>query len=279
MTTPLAIDIALMVVLFGLGGLLLMLHQRIRDLATQAQQMPMLSEQLNEALNRTREALRLLAEAARTEGARLEDKTLLANRTLQDFDFVLDRAEKVLRRFDERPSLTTAAAPEIPVTRPKPAPAMPDVLARSSEVQPEPRPVAKPQPQPTDGRPLTGAAALAAVAAARQRVRREEPLSKPAAEQLLAPRPARTAPAVAPTVAKAAPAKPAPAVPTAVAPAATPTARPVKPASPSLGAAAYSAAATRPVVDEEKPTAKAAPRRQPLTDAERDLRRALEEAL
>jgi hypothetical protein len=251
-----------------------MLHQRIRDLATQAQQMPMLSEQLNEALNRTREALRLLAEAARTEGARLEDKTLLANRTLQDFDFVLDRAEKVLRRFDERPSLTTAAAPEIPVTRPKPAPAMPDVLARSSEVQPESRPVAKPQPQPTDGRPLTGAAALAAVAAARQRVRRDEPLPKPAAEQLLAPRPARSAPAAA----SIPPSKPAPAVP-AAAPAATPTARPVKPASPSLGAAAYSAAATRPVADDEKSTAKAAPRRQPLTDAERDLRRALEEAL
>ena len=111
-TSALIFDIFLTVLLLGVGGLMAVLYVRVQTLVRAETTLPTLSDQFVAAMQSAREALKSMGDIAHQKGGELDDKVFVAERTLQDLTYMIDRAEKVLARMDTH--LGTAPAPQAP---------------------------------------------------------------------------------------------------------------------------------------------------------------------
>ena len=95
-----AVDVILMLTMAGLGGLVYVLHMKLKEFGRDAMRVPALADDLTTAITTSRTAMQELAQAARTDGARLENLTSRAAGCTQELTYLIGRAEKVLERFD-----------------------------------------------------------------------------------------------------------------------------------------------------------------------------------
>lgn len=164
------LDVLLVVLLAGIGGLLVLLHVRLREFLGMQKQMPVLGEALSANLIQARATLAQLSSALQNQGLTLETNLKKAENTLQDLDFVLHRADKILGGLDTRleraqmleekeknfsfePKLFLAekqedSKTEAPVPSPRPSASVTPLRARVEE-KAEPKPVARPTAVPT----------------------------------------------------------------------------------------------------------------------------------
>ena len=96
------IDFLLMLSIGGLAGLVIALHLKLRQFSAEASKVPALADDLTRAITASRSTMQALANAAKTDGARLEELLSQAERARQEMVYVLDRAEQVLAQFDSR---------------------------------------------------------------------------------------------------------------------------------------------------------------------------------
>lgn len=240
-------DVFLTLLLVGVGVLMAVLYLRVRALTQADRQLPALSDQFVAAMEKARLALRDMGSLAQTRGAELDDKIFIAERALQDLTYVLDRAEKILARLDAHTGI--AQPPVQAPVQPTPQPRLAPETATRVDAFERPRPNVEPRGMP----PVTEAA---------QRRRKTD---TPAADAVVMP--GRQAAIARRLAAQAESAEPAP---TAAAPA-------FKPATRQGSAAVYAAMSAAASAADRADTA--AVTRAPLSDVERDLRRALEETL
>jgi len=128
MATTFMIDVILMLMMLGLFGLILTLHFKLKAFGRDALRVPALADDLTQAITTSRTAMQELAKTARTDGAKLENLVSTAARSTQELTYLIDRAEKVLERFDNHtqngamrlnvPEAATAAS--APIAKPAP---------------------------------------------------------------------------------------------------------------------------------------------------------------
>lgn len=98
--TGFMIDLVLMLTMVGLLGVVLVLHFKLKEFGRDALRVPALADDLTKAITTSRTAMQDLAKSARTDGTLLEEYTGKASRSIQELTYLIDRAEKVLERFD-----------------------------------------------------------------------------------------------------------------------------------------------------------------------------------
>ena len=96
------VDFLLMLSIGGLVGLVIALHLKLRRFSEEAEKVPALADDLTRAITTSRDTMQALAKSAKTDGARLEELLSRAESSRQDLIYVLDRAEQVLKQFDTR---------------------------------------------------------------------------------------------------------------------------------------------------------------------------------
>lgn len=94
------IDGMLLALLLVTAGLLVSFHLRYAALLRASKDAPLLSGRMNNAMKDVKSALQDLRELAQTHDAQLGKKLNEAQKVLLEFDYVLDRAEKVLKKMD-----------------------------------------------------------------------------------------------------------------------------------------------------------------------------------
>ena len=114
--TGFMIDLVLMLTMAGLLGVVLVLHFKLKEFGRDAMRVPALADDLTTAITTSRTAMQELAKSARTDGALLEEYTSKAARNIQELTFLIDRAEKVLERFDSHISNGAMRLSEAQVT-------------------------------------------------------------------------------------------------------------------------------------------------------------------
>ncbi len=114
--TGFMIDLVLMLTMAGLLGVVLVLHFKLKEFGRDAMRVPALADDLTTAITTSRTAMQELAKSARTDGALLEEYTSKAARNIQELTFLIDRAEKVLERFDNHISNGAMRLSEAQVT-------------------------------------------------------------------------------------------------------------------------------------------------------------------
>ena len=114
--TGFMIDLVLMLTMAGLLGVVLVLHFKLKEFGRDAMRVPALADDLTTAITTSRTAMQELAKSARTDGALLEEYTSKASRNIQELTFLIDRAEKVLERFDNHISNGAMRLSEAQVT-------------------------------------------------------------------------------------------------------------------------------------------------------------------
>lgn len=96
------IDIMLVLLLAVVGALVIWLHLRLNALSGAVRHEKELSKTLDLSLEKARLAIGELMEASKTHGPELQNHIQKAQSILQDFDFVMGRAEKILQNFDNK---------------------------------------------------------------------------------------------------------------------------------------------------------------------------------
>jgi hypothetical protein len=89
------LDGILLSLLLGIAGLLVWFHARLNKLVESYGEMPQLSEIFGENISEAKSGIQSLSDQVSTQ-------VLEAGKTLQEINYVLDRAEKVMSQFDER---------------------------------------------------------------------------------------------------------------------------------------------------------------------------------
>lgn len=92
----------LALLLAATGGLLIVVHFRLKKMQSALQHSPAFSDELTNNMVRAKATLAQLATAIEERGPDLERDVRKADNALQDLDFVLARADKVLNRLEER---------------------------------------------------------------------------------------------------------------------------------------------------------------------------------
>jgi paraquat-inducible protein B len=105
-------QIASIVVLSAVGGLLVWLHVRLQALQQSERQLPSLTETMTNALLQAQKGLQALSQEI--DQNKLDDRVHSAHQVLQDLEYTLDRSEKLLKQWDER-----LAEPAQPATPPE----------------------------------------------------------------------------------------------------------------------------------------------------------------
>lgn len=100
MGTAFIIDVVLMLSMAGLFSLILLLHFKLKEFGRDAMRVPALADDLTKAITTSRTVMQELAQTARTDGTKLEQLVSTASRSTQELTYLIDRAEKVLERFD-----------------------------------------------------------------------------------------------------------------------------------------------------------------------------------
>lgn len=99
-TLAIAINIALFVALLGLAVLFWRVNQRLQVMMRSSERLPALSNTLTEALNKAQTALQGLNRTTAEQVPAISEKVRLANATINDLTYLLDRAEKVLAHLE-----------------------------------------------------------------------------------------------------------------------------------------------------------------------------------
>ena len=95
------LDVMVVLMLAVVGALVLWLHFRLHQVRSSEKKMFMLSEKLNESLNKANRGLFEFSRVVRDEGPKVEAEVFKAGQTVQDLDFMLVKAEKLLKRMDD----------------------------------------------------------------------------------------------------------------------------------------------------------------------------------
>lgn len=89
------LDGILLSLLLGVTGLLVWFHLRLNKLMDNYGKMPKLSEIFGDNLSEARAGVQSISD-------KIGDQVMEANKTLQEVNYVLDHAEKLMQQFDER---------------------------------------------------------------------------------------------------------------------------------------------------------------------------------
>jgi len=95
-----AINLTLFVALIGLAILFWRVNQKLQVLMRSSERLPVLSQTLTEALNKAQSALQGLNRTTAEQVPAISEKVRLANATVNDLTYLLDRAEKVLAHLE-----------------------------------------------------------------------------------------------------------------------------------------------------------------------------------
>ncbi|PPR19478.1 MAG: hypothetical protein CFH43_00159 [Proteobacteria bacterium] len=94
------LDVMVIIMLAVVGALVLWLHFRLYQLRSSEKNMYILSEELSESLRKANRGLFEFSRVVREEGPKLDKEVFKAGQTVQDLDFMLAKAEKLLKRMD-----------------------------------------------------------------------------------------------------------------------------------------------------------------------------------
>lgn len=95
------LDVMVVLLLAVVGSLVLWLHFRLHQMRSAEKKMILLSESLNESLRKANRGLFEFSRVVREEGPKLEKEVFDAGQTVQDLDFMLSKAERLLKRMDD----------------------------------------------------------------------------------------------------------------------------------------------------------------------------------
>jgi hypothetical protein len=109
-TLAVAINITLFVALLGLALLFWRVNQKLQVLMRSSERLPALSQTLTEALNKAQSALQGLNRTTAEQVPAISEKVRLANATINDLTYLLDRAEKVLAHLEAQNNRVPAQA-------------------------------------------------------------------------------------------------------------------------------------------------------------------------
>ena len=99
------IEVMMIILLAVVGSLVIWLHLRLNSLSSAIRHERELAKTLDKSLERAAEGIRALAKAAQEHSPELQAHIQKSYGVLQDFDYVIDRAEKVLHKMDEHPQM------------------------------------------------------------------------------------------------------------------------------------------------------------------------------
>lgn len=94
------LDVMVIIMLAVVGALVLWLHFRLHQLRSSEKNMYLLSDELSESLRKANRGLFEFSRVVREEGPKLDKEVFKAGQTVQDLDFMLAKAEKLLKRMD-----------------------------------------------------------------------------------------------------------------------------------------------------------------------------------
>jgi hypothetical protein len=95
------LDMMVILMLAVVGALVLWLHYRLHQLRSSEKKMMLLGDDLSEILQKAKRGLFEFSRLVREEGPRLEKEVFTAGQTVQDLDFMLAKAERLLKRMDD----------------------------------------------------------------------------------------------------------------------------------------------------------------------------------
>lgn len=108
-TLAIAINVTLFVALLGLAVLFWRVNQKLQVMMRSSERLPALSNTLTEALNKAQSALQGLNRTTAEQVPAISEKVRLANATVNDLTYLLDRAEKVLSHLENQNQKVPAA--------------------------------------------------------------------------------------------------------------------------------------------------------------------------
>ena len=103
----------LFVILTVVGLLLIWLHFRLQELLESRKKMPALADDLTEVMLKARTSIAQLMTGVSEQAPELDNKLHEAQKVLQEFDYVMDRENKVLERLDGQLEKARNQAPEL----------------------------------------------------------------------------------------------------------------------------------------------------------------------
>lgn len=106
----LVLDIILLLVLVGLGALTLTLYMRVRRFAREVASMPVLSDQLATVMTGCKQTLDSMVRTAGSNGQLLVQQGDRAQQTIQELSFLISRAEKMLDALEKAAPASALAA-------------------------------------------------------------------------------------------------------------------------------------------------------------------------
>lgn len=115
----LVLDIVLLLVLMGLAALTLTLYLRVRRFAREVAAMPVLSDQLAVAMTGCKQTLDNMVRVAGNHGQALSQSGERAQQTIQELSFLISRAEKMLDAL-EQAAPASAIASTVKTAAPSP---------------------------------------------------------------------------------------------------------------------------------------------------------------
>lgn len=106
----LVLDIILLLVLVGLAALTLTLYMRVRRFAREVAAMPVLSDQLTVAMTACKQTLDSMVRVAGSHGQALSQHGDRAQQTIQELSFMISRAEKMLDALEQKAPASAIAS-------------------------------------------------------------------------------------------------------------------------------------------------------------------------
>lgn len=107
-TLAIAMNITLFVALVGLAALFWRVNQKLQVMMRSSERLPALSNTLTEALQKAQAGLQGLNRTTAEQVPAISEKVRLANATINDLTYLLDRAEKVLSHLEHHNSKVSA---------------------------------------------------------------------------------------------------------------------------------------------------------------------------
>lgn len=132
----LILNLTTALLLLAVGGLLIRLHFGLNKMRADLKKLPVFGEQFTGQMISARATLAQLNAAMEESAPNLTRDVKKAENALQDLDFVLARAEKILTQFDAkiRSPLAVKAITAAPAPEPQPQPAPMPLATRTPEI-------------------------------------------------------------------------------------------------------------------------------------------------
>ncbi|MFT7433571.1 MAG: hypothetical protein ACI9TY_001208 [Alphaproteobacteria bacterium] len=151
------LDIMVIIMLAVVGGLVLWLHYRLYTLKNAEKAVPNLVSSLADSLKKAHRGVFELSRLVREDGPKLEKEVFNAQQTVQDLDYMLDKAERILKRMDDAfekmdristPVIAAAKAEEKSILTGQPAREINREKPAVNKTIVEKKNTTQPQPQP-----------------------------------------------------------------------------------------------------------------------------------